>query len=235
MFSPLVFWIDLDESADLLSRSRDCLSARETEEAESFATPQLRQRALGSRVFLRSALSCMTRNSPKDHRITISSYGKPEVSNDLFFNLSHSEACATVAVHPTRPVGIDVEKVGRTVDVPAILSVLSSSERRDLDSRRLRNGDHLRLWTRKEATSKALGYGLHIDFSSLDVGYLGHKDGSWKTIATHVDDMPKVQLVDLELPTGDPVALALVTSQKPSNRPSIVQLSNLEQTLSALS
>lgn len=97
-------------------------------------------------------------------------HGKPTVSGDLHFSVSHSGARVVVAVTRTGPVGVDVEVLGGRDDVARIARlVLSEAERQVLDdlppANRVRA--FLRYWTRKEALVKATGEGLAVRLPAL--------------------------------------------------------------------
>lgn len=91
--------------------------------------------------------------------------------DDLYVSLSHSEGHIVVAV-ARRPVGVDVECVrGGSVDATLVRRTCTPGERRALaaEPTRAREAAFLRLWTRKEAVSKAIGAGLALDFAGVDV------------------------------------------------------------------
>ena len=98
--------------------------------------------------------------------------GRPGVRgwDDLALSLAHTDELLVVGVSRTGPIGVDAELADRDVsfdlmsghvctpEEAAELSALPVAERRS----RL-----LRLWTLKEAYTKALGYGLRRRFSQI--------------------------------------------------------------------
>lgn len=79
----------------------------------------------------------------------------------LYLSLSHCASHVAVVISPS-PVGVDVEIAA---------NFFSSSEQGDLAQITPSSYDHrfLRLWTAKEALSKALGLGLSLPFDSFSV------------------------------------------------------------------
>ena len=99
--------------------------------------------------------------------------GKPfaPMLPDLHFNLSHAGADVLLAFARVEPVGVDLERVDRRVEVEAIaerhfapaeaaaLARLAPGRRREA---------FLDLWTRKEAVLKAVGAGLSYGLQRVE-------------------------------------------------------------------
>ena len=99
-------------------------------------------------------------------------HGKPATADDLYFNLSHTRGMVACAFSRIAELGVDVETPERRNDWQRMQEqVLSPDEITTLQSvpQALRQQQFYRLWTLKEAWSKALGTGLHSDFRELDV------------------------------------------------------------------
>jgi Phosphopantetheinyl transferase len=128
-------------------------------------------------------------------------HGKPYLNGSpLQFNLSHSGGLALVAVSLTE-VGIDVEAARSTFDPVSLAArFLSAADAASLQAlpEPERHDEFLRLWTRKEAALKAIGFGLGglaMDLSGIPIhdiapapGYFGAvasiEPGPW-TLALH--------------------------------------------------
>jgi 4'-phosphopantetheinyl transferase len=115
---------------------------------------------------------------------------------DLRVSLAHTDELIVVGVSRSGPVGVDAEPAGRrisfealrdhvcTAEEAALLAALPEEERTD----RL-----LRLWTLKEAYTKALGHGMRRRFSAVGFGWDatgtprldGDTAGEW-AFATHL-------------------------------------------------
>ncbi|MCL2716229.1 MAG: 4'-phosphopantetheinyl transferase superfamily protein [Alphaproteobacteria bacterium] len=93
--------------------------------------------------------------------------GKPELARapvavPLRFNLSHTEDMVLIALTRGIEVGVDVERLDRTVESDFITHCCSPREGREmlLLSARQRVKRFIRLWTLKEALLKASGQGI---------------------------------------------------------------------------
>lgn len=90
-----------------------------------------------------------------------------DVTN-LHFNISHSKSCYAVGVSD-RPLGIDIERIGRRNDYEKLLDLTTHpSERSWLESTGIEERDFLTVWTRKEALLKATGEGVARDLTAID-------------------------------------------------------------------
>ena len=94
-------------------------------------------------------------------------HGKPFIAgrSDIHFNMSHCREAA-VCVVADRPVGIDVESIGRYRDSlarytmsEAELALITAADRREVE--------FTRLWTMKEAKLKLSGEGLRTDMKTV--------------------------------------------------------------------
>lgn len=190
--------------------TRRWLTAEERDACARLATSDLRARAVAARVFTRGILGRAMRQPPGAVRLTTSRYGKALVRDGPQFSLSHSGSVAVVAVHPWLPVGIDVEQRDRAVSGDSLASCLSPAEEGVPPSDR---AGWLRLWVRKEAVIKALGLGLSSDLTTFDVGHTARAAYAWWSLRR--DDWAPLQICTAELPTGDPIALAVVSGTAP--------------------
>ncbi|MEQ8332563.1 4'-phosphopantetheinyl transferase superfamily protein [Nisaea sp.] len=133
---------------------------------------------------------------PSEHiRFSRGAYGKPllvspDIGADLFFSLSHTDGLAIVAASRAGPVGIDAERRSRRIADAALKAVMSRGELDRISRKGPEEG--LRLWTLKEAYSKALGLGLHLRFSDLDfsTGLSGSVDAPRGFHTWHGQEIP---------------------------------------------
>jgi 4'-phosphopantetheinyl transferase len=175
----VALWLcDLDRaSADVAVLSRT-LSAQELARAGRFGTAQLRERWIAGRATLRSLLGRALGLDPAEVRLQRGVRGRPELKRKyaLDFNVSHTGDTAIIAIATGTGagmrIGIDIEREDRQVNADALArKFLTEREREemaplDIDGRRQR---FLRLWTCKEAMSKATGDALSAPFRHLDV------------------------------------------------------------------
>jgi len=164
-------------SADVTALSAS-LSAQERARAERFGTALLRGRWIAGRATLRSLLGHALGFDPSAVRLRRGVRGRPELDGDyaVDFNVSHTGDTALIAIATgiqdgTR-IGIDVERGERRVNTDGLArKFLTERERAEIallaaDVRRQR---FLRLWTCKEAMSKATGDALSAPFRHMDV------------------------------------------------------------------
>ncbi len=185
-----VFWRRLDDA----KFTPDLLSPDELDRAARFRLPQLRDRFIACRSFLREILAGCLNVAPAAIEFTYNAHGKPGVRG-LHFNLSHSGSMAVYAVSRTREVGIDIERVDPKFEGNIPEHFFSRAEIAGLRSlpRDAQLEAFFRCWTRKEAYLKARGEGLAIGLWSFDVSldepakFLGGVEG-WSIEALECDD-----------------------------------------------
>jgi 4'-phosphopantetheinyl transferase len=173
-----LWWCDLDARAARATSLAQTLSAAERERAARFGTAALRDRWIAGRTALRDLLADVLGTSPADVPLRRGRRGRPElaIAGAPDFNVSHTRGAAVIAigsrVEPGVRIGVDVERADRAVDMDRLArKFLAPRERSaiaalDPDARRAR---FLRLWTFKEAMSKATADGLIAPFRELDV------------------------------------------------------------------
>ena len=133
-----------------------------------------RRRFLLRRAARRLVLSRYLGRPPETLVFAEGDMGKPALvcSRELQFNCSASGNLALIGVTMGRRVGVDVEQLR---PVPGSLDIAKEFfSRNELEAlRRMPSTDRsvsfLRLWTCKEAWTKAKGAGLNLSFSSFDI------------------------------------------------------------------
>ncbi len=107
-------------------------------------------------------------------RFSYSVNGKPEMAGEpcLYFNVTHCENLALLAVSAGSPVGIDLERL-RTDFAPEPLAVrfFAPAEQEALQQAPPQDKHRVywAIWTAKEAYLKALGAGLNTPLNSFAV------------------------------------------------------------------
>jgi len=155
----------LDVPDRITAAARRLLSARERKRADRFVYDRHRRRYTVAQAHLRRVLGQLTGIPPETVRFHYEDKGKPFLPGGPSFNQSHSEDRLMIAVAGSGRLGVDIEE-RRTVrlmlgiaeknfarDEAARLHAAPADERRRL---------FFRIWTRKEAFLKALGFGLAI-------------------------------------------------------------------------
>jgi len=151
------------------------LSPAERVRAARFAFDRDRRTFVMSHGILRTLLAAVSHGDPARLRFREGLRGKPylvDAPAGLQFNLSHCEGYCLVGLGRGPAIGVDIECVRATDDMPQLVrQCFSAAERREFDalpagerSRGFFNG-----WTRKEAFIKAVGDGLSYPLEKFDV------------------------------------------------------------------
>jgi 4'-phosphopantetheinyl transferase len=105
-------------------------------------------------------------------------FGKPELAKDartrhLYFNLSHSQNVALLALSMDTEVGVDIEDI-KPIEPEIAENYFSRAELSELASLKGQTWLHAfyLCWTRKEAILKAEGVGLNLPLDSFDVSLI---------------------------------------------------------------
>ncbi|MER6349218.1 4'-phosphopantetheinyl transferase family protein [Streptomyces sp. NPDC001595] len=147
--------------------------------------PAARDRLVGSRLLLRWAVAAAGGCAPDEVRLGRDARGRPVVCAPagLDAGLSHTGDLLVVGVARGRLIGVDVEARGRSL---RDLAERICHPRESAELRRLPPAERetalVRLWTLKEAWTKALGVGLAQDLTRLDTrspARSGGRDG-WR-------------------------------------------------------
>ena len=168
-------WVIPNASMEPLLEAETVLSAQERRHANRFRSETERTRYIAVRTLLRLALSHRMRNAVAggDWRFSMNAYGKPELCPDqanCSFSISHADGFSVVAIAPNKTIGVDAEKIDKDRLKHLPLECLSANEQDRLNARPQddRYHDFFRLWTLKEAYTKALGEGMSRDFGDLE-------------------------------------------------------------------
>ncbi len=142
-----------------------CITPKERLRAGRFRFPGDALHWTACRANLRIILGKLIQVPPNEVPLVLSKQGKPTLAppfDAIHFNLSHCADLALVAVGSDGPVGIDLEKAERAMDLLECESTFCHPlEIQQLpDETSLRARHLLGIWTAKEAVLKALGTGL---------------------------------------------------------------------------
>ena len=151
------------------------LSPAERVRAARFAFDRDRRTCVMSHGILRRVLGTVCRENPAHLRFRQGLRGKPylvDAPPGLQFNLSHTDGFCLVGVTRGAAIGVDVERVRATDDMPQLVrQCFSAAEQQEFDA--LPQADRCRAffkgWTRKEAFIKAIGDGLSYPLENFDV------------------------------------------------------------------
>lgn len=149
------------------------LSDAEHARAARFGRPELRDRYVVGRATLREILGGVLGVAPARVAIVRGRRGRPMVEGgEVDFNVSHTQDAAIFGVTRSARIGVDIEHGDREVNVEGVARKFMSAREQAMLAA-LAGGDRrralLRLWTCKEAMSKATGDALSAPFRRLDV------------------------------------------------------------------
>ena len=181
------------------------LSVAEQARAARFGTDTLRLRWIAGRAALRLLLASALGIDPAAVPLRRGVRGRPELAgpHTLDFNVSHTRDIALIAIahglSSTTRIGVDIERADRTLNADGLARKFLTERERGvlapLDADARRRG-FLRLWTCKEAMSKATGDALMAPFRKIDVttadglrlsgGPPPYIPEDWRLFAVHV-------------------------------------------------
>lgn len=153
-----------------------CLDDEERQRARRFHADLDRWQYVKAHCWLRHMLGVFIGKQPREvaliHRAKskplLAPFGKPM---SLHFSLSHTSGYIGIVISRCYEVGVDVENIQPFPNPQNFKLVLHPAERdwlyglRDTE----RGREFFRIWTAKEAYSKALGIGLGLPFSDLSI------------------------------------------------------------------
>ncbi len=153
----------------VLQEFQNLLSPEERRRARAFRFPRDERIFALAHGLLRTLLGACLNHPPDALKFAERPKGKPYLTappSDLQFNLSHSPPWVAVALSKARPVGCDVEWLGKPFDWQSILkNYFSPEERRCIHD----FPSFLLHWTRKETLLKITGHGLAADLPAISL------------------------------------------------------------------
>lgn len=150
------------------------LDRQERERAARFVRAPDRRQFVRAHSALRRLLAAYLCTAATAFTYDVGAYGRPRVANQdalINFNISHSGDWMVLALGLDCTVGIDIEawrdSIGDEVLIERYFSANEAALWR-MESPSRRPAAFAQLWTRKEATLKALGCGFINDLSAID-------------------------------------------------------------------
>lgn len=187
------------------------LSSDERERALRLRSENDKNRFIITRAELRNSLSKYLKVRPADIDFTYNQYGKPSIKSEhnpanIKFNVTHSNTLVLYAITQNREVGIDLEYVREVSNSERIVKRYFSEEDGKFYHSQSEGNKKLaffKLWTRKEAYSKARGMGIGLPGKKFDLS-LTPKFQNNSTENTN----PEWSLVDIEINSDYMASLA---------------------------
>ena len=146
------------------------LSSEERERAGRFRSEADRDRSIVARGGLRWILSTYCACGPEALVFRTREHGKPALVESpvpVEFNVSHSGDCVLIGVTAGDECGVDIERTRSRLSEEGIAERFFCP--REVEWLRRNEKGFFRLWTTKEAIIKAVGRGLSIPLSDVDV------------------------------------------------------------------
>ena len=172
-----MYHVDLTSGPEYESALLTWLDPQEHERRQSMY-PRPRREFTYCRASLRKILCDHLECHNRQLSFRTSGYGKPFALVDghpapVAFNVSHSGMHGLIAIGPNGNIGVDVEDCSRNRDHldDYIRLIFAPGERAILDSvdADLKLKMFYRLWTLKEALTKATGMGLALDTTGFEI------------------------------------------------------------------
>jgi 4'-phosphopantetheinyl transferase len=205
------------------------LSVDDRERIERMRFPAGRHQQRVTRALARHVLShYLPQVPPADWRFERGEMGRPAVAHDmpedarrLNFNIAHTDGLVVMAIGSLQGLGVDVERISRTVPLEVARRYFSVREIAALDAlpaaeqpRRFQ-----RLWTLKESYLKAVGTGISGGLGSMTFhfepdGVRFERDGDeearhWQFRELTVDDEHLVAVAVLDRESQAPLQVRL--------------------------
>lgn len=212
-----VWRVDLDASREPTDEAVACLVEAERERLARFHQVGDRARFAWLRATLRQRLGRMLGLTAVAVPIRTDASGKPRLPDDrLWFNVAHSGDHGLIAISPTSPVGVDIERARGLDRLDALAEMVLSEAERPIWLAEPPDGRlalFLRAWTAKEAVLKAVGTGLGTDLKALSVLGGEGRLGVQGRPAELGFDPAQMRVGELPAPGGYAAALAVLADR----------------------
>jgi len=193
----------------------EVLSADERDRAGRFRFEEDRARSIHGRGGLRRILSSYCQVPPHRLEFYTGTYGKPQLvggSAGLEFNVSHSGDYVLIGVTSGAQCGVDIECGRRDIEEVQIAERFFCP--REVEWLLRTGNGFLRLWTAKEAILKAMGSGLSVPLSDIDVTDVLEGKATSATLRPPHGYAQKFWVSELSLVPNYAAAIATVGEQR---------------------
>ncbi|MCD0486332.1 4'-phosphopantetheinyl transferase superfamily protein [Streptacidiphilus sp. ASG 303] len=155
---------------------RTLLGSRDWQRLSGLAAPEARARFAASRLMMRYTAGAALQVPPDSVELAYKPGGRPYLRgcDQLDVSLSHTGDLVVVALNRRGRIGVDTEPADRRIRYTAVERHLCiPAERRVLAElpEEEQERELLRIWTLKEAYTKALGQGMRMGFNQF--GFVG--------------------------------------------------------------
>jgi 4'-phosphopantetheinyl transferase len=166
--------------------------------------------SLIGKLLLIQALQDSGFQKPDLSLLTYNEYGRPSIPGILDFNISHSETLVLCAIAANGSIGIDAE-VLRPINKTDFYNCWTPTEAKAIYEDPEDYKIFYNHWTKKEAVVKAIGNGLNIPLTDIeikgDLATVVHH-GNW-----HVKEIPLSEKYIVHMASKEPYKKAVVVIQ----------------------
>jgi len=156
---------------------KSLLSIEESEKINNLYLEKNKKKSIISRALLRYILSLYIDINPNEIKFIYNKHGKPYLdikqnSNNINFNLSHSNNLIVYAIAKNQELGIDVEKFRNNFDINKLAKRYFSENELSIFEKVSENKKikiFFSIWTKKEAFLKAKGMGIYTPLNKINV------------------------------------------------------------------
>lgn len=211
-----VWRTDIDLQGLNASRHWEVLSPDERARAHRFRQTEQSTRYIVARGILRELIGRYLRRKPDSLQFVYGSHGKPALprerkTEDLHFNVSHSENVVLYAFARGREVGVDVERVRPNVDAVSLanrwFTTREAETIRELPMS-LQQFAFFKTWARKESYLKARGEGLVKSMRAFEVPAYAEEIGGTIELLEEPPEEATWRFEDLSVGPGWAAAIA---------------------------
>lgn len=229
----IIYTIYLPDFIDLKSDLSQFLTSKELKKAQRFFKEIDRNRFIIYRSILKFILAAHTKLNVKNIYLDYHFNKKPYLASHpwLFFNISHSEDFAAIAVSK-KNVGLDIEYMSKDFNFTSLLpDVFDDNQVLEIQNAVDKKHAFYTSWTRKEAFVKALGKGIDEDFKyipSLDGQHtidfnLTKNSKSWQVYSFNLADHYLGAVASEALPT---ISRNILLYNIPNNMENLLDMIN---------
>jgi 4'-phosphopantetheinyl transferase len=176
-YDALIIFIDNNNFINHTGELKKLLNSKERSRLERFIFLQDQINFIIQHGILNLFLLAILETDLDKIKLNKNSMGKPflvlnEQQIKLNFNISHSKHYTIFAFSKDYEVGVDIEENSQEPNLELAPLVFAPEELELFRAlpRGLQQRNFLRLWTHKEALTKALGHGLNMNFSDIQLG-----------------------------------------------------------------
>ncbi|MEU8938719.1 4'-phosphopantetheinyl transferase superfamily protein [Streptomyces goshikiensis] len=151
---------------------RALLGSRDWDRFNSLEKPEVRYRFAVSRMLLRHAASAVLEVSPDAVELAYRPGGRPYLRgcDQIDVSLSHTQDLVVIGLNRRGRIGVDTEKAARRLRYSEVHRQMCTTAERARLARMSgpeQEAELLRVWTLKEAYTKALGQGMRMGFNQF--------------------------------------------------------------------